>query len=155
MGPLMAQLGIELLAGHMFLLYFAVMSAVTPPVAVAAYAASSIAEDNPIAIALYAVKFSLAAFVVPFVFVFGPELLWNGPLWKTAVTFGTAAIALVLLAAAIERYDKWCEAWWARVALALGALLMITPSLTLTAAGAAIVALTIAANRLQARPAAA
>jgi TRAP-type uncharacterized transport system fused permease subunit len=151
MGPLMAQLGIDTLAGHMFLLYFAVMSAITPPVAVAAYAAASIAEDNPMTIAVHAVKLALAAFVVPFVFVFGPELLWRGPLWRTAVTFVTAAVALVLLAAAIERYAKWSDAWWARVLLGMGALFMITPDLWLTGIGAGLAALAIAATRLRAR----
>jgi TRAP-type uncharacterized transport system fused permease subunit len=155
MGPLMSQLGVELLAGHMFLLYFAVMSAITPPVAVAAYAAASIAEDNPMTIAVHAVKLALAAFLVPFVFVFGPELLWKGPLWKTAVTFVTATIALILLAAAIERYSKWCESWWTRVLLAGAALLMITPSLSLTAAGAVLATLALGMNRLRARLAAA
>ena len=141
MGPLMAQLHIDPLPGHMFLLYFAVMSAVTPPVAVAAYAASSIAEDNPMAIAGHAVKFCLAAFVVPFVFVFGPELLWQGPLWKTAITFVTAAVALVLLAAAIESYTEMVRFLVdARCCLPLGALCMITPDLRLTAIGVAIVA---------------
>lgn len=147
MGPLMNQLGVDLLAGQLFLLYFAVMSAVTPPVAVAAYAAASIAEDNPITIAAHAVKLSLAAFVVPFVFVFGPELLWQGPLWKTVVTFGSAAIALVFIAAAIERYSAWCEAWWVRLVIAGGALCMITPNMWLTAIGAGVIALGVAANR--------
>jgi TRAP-type uncharacterized transport system fused permease subunit len=151
MGPLMAQLGIGALEGHLFLLYFAVMSAVTPPVAVAAYAAASIAEDNPITIAAHAVKFCLAAFVVPFVFVFGPELLWKGPLWKTAVIFLSAAIALILIAAAIERYGKWCASWWSRVLVAVGALLMITPDLWLTAIGTVIVVVAIGANRLRER----
>jgi TRAP-type uncharacterized transport system fused permease subunit len=153
MGPLMTQLGVDLLAGHMFLLYFAVMSAITPPVAVAAYAAASLAEDNPMTIAANAVRLALAAFVVPFVFVFGPELLWNGPLWKTAITFGTAAIALVLLSAAIERYSKWCDAWWTRLLLAAAALLMITPNLWLTGIGTALAVTAIAANRLQTRTA--
>jgi TRAP transporter 4TM/12TM fusion protein len=154
MGPLMAQLGIDLLAGHLFILYFAVMSALTPPVAVAAYAASAIADDNPMTIAGHAVKLSLAAFVVPFVFVFGPELLWKGPLWKTAITFITAAIALILLAAAIERYEKWSDTWWSRVLLAIGALCMIAPDLRLTAIGIAIAALAIGVSRQRRRVAA-
>ena len=147
MGPLMTQLHIDLLAGHMFILYFAVMSAITPPVAVAAYAASAIAEDNPIMIAGHAVKLALAAFVVPFVFVFGPELLWEGALWKTAVTFVSAAVALTLLAAAIEHYSKWCEAPWTRVLLAVGALCMIAPSIWATAVGIALAAGAIGATR--------
>ncbi|OGA19319.1 MAG: hypothetical protein A3G25_02775 [Betaproteobacteria bacterium RIFCSPLOWO2_12_FULL_63_13] len=154
MGPLMVQLHIDPLPGHLFLLYFAVMSAVTPPVAVAAYAASSIAEANPMTIAAHAVKFCLAAFVVPFVFVFGPELVWQGPLWKTAITFCTAGVALVLLAAAIESYAKWCNSWWTRLLLAAGALMMITPNLRFTAVGVAIVAITIGLDRLRLRVAA-
>jgi TRAP-type uncharacterized transport system fused permease subunit len=89
--------------------------------------------------------------VVPFVFVFGPELLWIGPLWRTAITFGTAAVALVFLAAAIERYSKWCDAWWTRLLLAAGALCMITPIMWLTAVGVAIAASALALNRLQRR----
>jgi len=147
MGPLMTRLGIDLLAGNMFILYFSVMSAITPPVAVAAYAASAIAEDNPIKIAGHAVKLALAAFVVPFVFVFGLELLWKGALWKTATTFGSAAIALTLLAAAIERYEKWCEAPWARALLAVGALCMIAPSIWATAAGIVLATIAIGATR--------
>jgi TRAP transporter 4TM/12TM fusion protein len=149
-GPLIVQLNVDILAGHMFLLYFAVMSAITPPVAVAAYAASSIAEDNPLVIAGHAVKLSLAAFVVPFVFVFGRELLWQGPLWETAVTFSTAALALVFLAAAIERYAKWSDAWWTRLLLAAGAMCMITPSIWIAALGVVLVAIAIGANRLTA-----
>lgn len=151
MGPLMTQLGIDPLPGHMFLLYFAVMSAVTPPVAVAAYAASAIAEANPMAIAGHAVKLCLAAFVVPFVFVFGTELLWQGPLWKTAITFGTAAAALILLAGAIENYARWTDTWWTRTVLAIGALCMITPIMWLTGIGIVLVVLAIGATRWRER----
>jgi hypothetical protein len=63
----------------------------------AAFAAASISGDNPIMIAAHAVKLALAAFLVPFVFVFGPELLWEGPLWKTMTTFATAAVGLRLV----------------------------------------------------------
>jgi TRAP transporter 4TM/12TM fusion protein len=153
MGPLMNQLHIDPLPGHLFLLYFAVMSAVTPPVAVAAYAASAIADANPMAIAGHAVKLCLAAFVVPFVFVFGPELVWQGPLWKTAITFGTAAVALVFLSAAIENYTRWADTRWTRILLALGALCMITPMLWLTGIGIVIVAIAIGITRWRDRPA--
>jgi TRAP transporter 4TM/12TM fusion protein len=146
-GPLMNQVGVNMLAGHMFLLYYAVLSAITPPVAVAAYAASSIAEANPMAIAGHAVKFALAAFVVPFIFVFGPELLWQGALWKTGLTFVTAAVALVLLSGAIEHYEKWADAWWARWMLAIGAIFMITPSRWAEGIGILLVIAAIVATR--------
>ncbi|MDH3240274.1 MAG: TRAP transporter fused permease subunit [Alphaproteobacteria bacterium] len=154
-GPLMTQLHIDPLPGHMFLLYFAVMSAITPPVAVAAYAASSIAEDNPLAIAANAVKLALAAFLVPFVFVYGPELLWQGPLWKTALTFTSAAAGLILIAAAIEAFEDFCASLWARLALAAAGLLMLAPFYTSVAVGLALAAVTIFANRLTRRAGAA
>jgi TRAP-type uncharacterized transport system fused permease subunit len=124
-------------------------------VAVAAYAAASIAEDNPMTIAVHAVKLALAAFVVPFVFVFGPELLWRGPLWRTGMTFITAAVALVLLAAAIERYSKWVDAPWARVLLAIGALCLLAPNIWAEAVGAVLATIAIGATKLRARVAAA
>lgn len=150
-GPLMNQVGINTLAGHLFLLYFAVMSALTPPVAVAAYAASSIAQDNPLKIAAHACKLALAAFLVPFVFAYGPALLWIGPLWRTGLHFVTAAIALILFAAAIEHYGKWCDSWWTRLALLAAAIMMITPTVWWTLGGAVLALAAIGANRLTVR----
>jgi TRAP transporter 4TM/12TM fusion protein len=153
-GPLLGPMHIDLLPGHMFLLYFAVMSALTPPVAVAAYAAASIAEDNPLAIAGHAVKFALAALVVPFTFVYGPELLWQGPLWQSAITFITGAAGLVLLAMAIEKYEPVCATWWGRALIGIAGLCMITPFFISTFAGLVIAGVTTATNRLWLRGAA-
>lgn len=156
MSPLMKQVGISDLSGHMFILYFAVLSAITPPVAVAAFAAASISGENPIVIAAHAVKLALAAFLVPFVFVFGPELLWEGPLWKTAITFSSAAAGLILISAAIEDYGKWVHNRATRIVLAVGGLLMLTPYIASTLVGLVVAAVAIGASRLarkQASPA--
>ncbi|HZA52538.1 MAG TPA: TRAP transporter fused permease subunit [Myxococcaceae bacterium] len=150
-GPLFTQLQIDPLAAHLFLLYYAVLSALTPPVAVAAYAASSIAEDNPLSIAAHAVKLALAAFVVPFTFVYGPELLWQGSLWETALTFFTAAAGLILIAAAIERYTPLSDSGWARVLMGVAGLLLITPFHVSTTAGLVLAVAVGAANRLAVR----
>jgi TRAP transporter 4TM/12TM fusion protein len=127
-GPILLELDIPIISAHMFLLYYAVMSAVTPPVAVAAYAASSLAEANPLQIAVIAVRLALAAFVIPFVFVYGPELLLIGPPVNTAVTFISAATGLILISAAIESYDRLTCTWWTRLLLAIGAGFLIFPS---------------------------
>lgn len=148
MSPLMKQVGISDLQGHMFLLYFAVLSAITPPVAVAAFAASSISGDNPILISAHAVKLALAAFLVPFVFVFGPELLWMGPIWKTAITFVTAGVGLVFVAAALESYERWADSWWTRALLAAGGLAMLAPSYLSAAIGVALAAVAIGVTRM-------
>ena len=147
MSPLMKQLGISDLQGHMFILYFAVLSAITPPIAVAAFAAASISGDNPMLISFHAVKLALAAFLVPFVFVFGPELLWDGPLWKTAVTFITAAAGLIVVSAAIEEYSIWAHNNVTRIMLAIGGLLMLTPFISTTIAGVVLVGGAIGISR--------
>ena len=151
MSPLMKQVGISDLSGHMFILYFAVLSAITPPVAVAAFAAASISGDNPILIAAHAVKLALAAFLVPFVFVFGPELLWEGPLWKTALTFTTAAIGLVFVSGAIEQYSTWAHNTLTRIMLGVGGLLMLTPFIISTIVGVLLVSAATVMSRMARR----
>lgn len=146
-GPLLGPMHIELLPGHMFLLYFAVMSALTPPVAVAAYAAASIADANPLAIAGHAVKFALAALVVPFTFVYGPELLWQGPLWQSAITFVSAAVGLILIAMAIEKYEPACPERVSRILVGIAGFCMVTPFFISTLVGFILATATIGINR--------
>ncbi len=128
MSPILTDIGVPVLTANMFVLYYAVMSAITPPVAVAAYAASSIAEDNPLLIAVMAVKFALAAFIVPFVFVYGPELLMIGSWYVIAVSLVTAIIGLILIAAALESYFQDHLVLWERLLLGAVGFGLVVPS---------------------------
>lgn len=87
MGPALQSLGVPRLAAHMFVLYFAVLSAITPPVALAAFAAAPIAVANPMKIAIVSLRLTLVGFIVPFLFVFNPSLLLviNFSLWDFAL----------------------------------------------------------------------
>ncbi len=149
MGPILSQLGIDTLPAHMFLLYYAVMSALTPPVAVAAYAAASIAEDNPLYIAILAVKFALAAFVIPFAFVYGPELLMVGGIGEILLATISAAVGLVLLAAAIEGHLDRPLALWFRLPLGAAGLGLVMPSLIALVVSLGILALLFAPRLLE------
>jgi TRAP transporter 4TM/12TM fusion protein len=140
MAPILSELGVATLQAHLFVLYFAVMSALTPPVAVAAYAASSIAEDNPLYIAVLAVKFALAAFLVPFAFVYGPELLMIGSPGAILIAALTAAAGLVLIAAAIEGYLDRPLAVGFRIPLGLSGLGLMFTDLTVMLISLAVVA---------------
>ncbi|HUF82357.1 MAG TPA: TRAP transporter large permease subunit, partial [Burkholderiales bacterium] len=140
MAPMVEKLGISVLGTHMFILYYAVMSALTPPVAVAAYAAASIAEDNPLHIAALAVKFALAAFIVPFVFIYAPELLLDGPWHATLLTLGTAIPGFIILAAAIEGFLFRPLGAWQRLALGAAGFALVLPSMQLALAGIAVYA---------------
>ena len=75
MGPSLQNLGLSVLVGHWFVFYYGVASSITPPVAVAAYAAASIAQSPPLMTAMYAIRIGMVKFIVPFVFAFYPVLL--------------------------------------------------------------------------------
>ena len=104
--PVMHDLGVDLMAGHLFLLYFAVMSALTPPVAVAAYAASALADAPPLKIAAVAVRIAIGAFLVPFAFVHDPALILQGTPFEIASAFILVAAGLSMVVAAQEGYLK-------------------------------------------------
>ena len=150
-GPLLAELGVDKMAGNLFLVYFAALSAMTPPVAVAAYAAAPLADANPLHIGFTAVRLTIAAFIVPFAFVYGTELLLNGPLWQIALGFITAFAGVVLLAAATEGWFKGPLAWPARLLLAGAALALIAPGVIAAILGVALAAAALVVNRLLAR----
>ncbi len=143
-GPLLETLGVQTMAAHLFLLYFAVMSAMTPPVAVAAYAASAIAEDNPFAIALIAVRLSLAAYIVPFVFVYGQELLLIGSALDIAWRVAATGAGLMVLSAALEGYAHGPLYRWERVLACAGAVALLEPSWQGDVAGVVLAAAALA-----------
>jgi TRAP transporter 4TM/12TM fusion protein len=144
--PILASLGVDKMAGNLFLVYFAALSAMTPPVAVAAYAAAPIADANPLHIGFTAVRVSLAAFIVPFAFIYGPELLLNGPAWKIVLSFGTAAVGVVFLAAALEGWLRGPLAWPARLLLGAAALALIAPGVIAALLGIGLAAAALLVN---------
>jgi TRAP-type uncharacterized transport system fused permease subunit len=150
-GPLLSELGVPVLAAHMFILYYAVLSAITPPVAVAAYAAAAIAEGNPLEIAVTAVRLSLAAFVVPFAFVYGNELLMVGEFVDVVLAIVGASIGVVLLAVAMEGYFRGPLQWWMRALAAAAAICFIMPGLTSSALGLALAAASLGGERVARR----
>ena len=100
--PGLIQLGIAPLTAHFFIFYFAVMSAITPPVALAAYAASAIARSDPMRTSVESFKIGLAAFVVPFMFFYSAPLLMQGEWHENLHAFLTAALGIYLLASSIQ-----------------------------------------------------
>ena len=141
-GPMFVNLGIPLMAAHMFILYYACMSAITPPVAVAAYAASAIAQTNPLDIAMAAVRLSIVTFIVPFAFVYSHGLLLIGSPLNIVVDTVCATLGALLLAAAVEGYFKGPVAWWGRLLLTGAGFCLFVPRLgwSVVPAGAAMAA---------------
>lgn len=100
--PALVNLGVSLLAAHLFVLYSAMLSSITPPVALAAYAAASIANGNPLKIAVLACQFGMAAFAVPYFFVYDPAILGIDVTWvQIAASFVTAIVGGICASAAM------------------------------------------------------
>jgi TRAP-type uncharacterized transport system fused permease subunit len=141
--PALIALGIAVLPAHLFIVYIASMSAITPPVAVAAFAAASIAKANPVMIAVVACRIAMVAFILPFVFLYQPALLLIGPLWQTALAAGAVAVGVIALNAAIEGF-LFSPLWRAgRALLATGGIALFLPFASTQLAGLALIAATM------------
>lgn len=149
-GPALIRLGVPTLSAHLFILYFAVMSAITPPVAVAAFAAAGIAGASPNEIGYRAVRLGIVAFIVPFIFVYQPELLLIGEPLAVILAVLTAAIGVISLAAGLEGWLLTRAAAWERVAWIVGGFLLIKPGIYSDLAGLFLVSIPLA-NQLRQR----
>ena len=134
---LVGDYGYSLMQAHMFLLYFAVLSAMTPPVAVAAYAASGIAGANPVAIAGQACKLAVAAFVMPFAFMYAPGLILEASVPGIVLDIARTLVMVLALGVAAEGYWRRPIPAPGRIALAVGGLAMIS-SLPLVVLGGVV-----------------
>jgi TRAP-type uncharacterized transport system fused permease subunit len=124
--PGLVNLGIAPLTAHFFVFYFAVLSAITPPVALASYAAAGISGANPMETSIASFKIGFAAFVVPFMFFYNSALLMEGGTIEVARALITAVIGVYLMASGIQGWFLGGRvAWFLRAALIIGALLMI------------------------------
>jgi TRAP transporter 4TM/12TM fusion protein/TRAP transporter TAXI family solute receptor len=139
--PALVQLGVPLLAAHLFIFYFGCISNVTPPVSLAAFAAAWIAGSPPIRTALFAAVLAGAGFIVPFMFVYGPELLLMGSPVGILVATITAVIGVIALAAGGVGYARTGIFGWERALALMGAALLVYPGLLSDAAGLVAVAL--------------
>lgn len=125
--PALVQMGVKPMAAHLFVLYFGCISAVTPPVALAAYAGAGLAQAPPTKTGYAAFRFAVAGFILPFMFVFGPELLIMGP-WPKIVIAGLTSVAgVLLLAASVQGYLLTRANVFERVILFGSALFLIKP----------------------------
>jgi TRAP-type uncharacterized transport system fused permease subunit len=140
------RLGVPVESAHMFVLYFAVLSAITPPVAIAVYAACGIARSDVWKTSFVAVKLGLTGYIIPFMFVYGPSLLLIGE-WQTVLlTVISACAGVSLLAAGLSGYLIGNANPAARVCYIAGAFVLINPGLVTDTMGAALAATGIVLN---------
>ena len=140
MGPAVQKLGLSTLQAHLFVVYFGVLSAITPPVALAAFAAAPIAGANPMKVSIETVRICISGFLIPFAFVYKPALLLGTglPLWDTLLAIVSLALALLMIDFAIARSAR-TNTLMAGLYAALGLAIIFTSNLiTLAACGLAV-----------------
>ena len=124
--PGLVELGIPQLTAHFFVFYFAVLSAITPPVALASYAAAGISGANPMETSVASFKIGIAAFIVPFMFFYNGALLMDGT-WLEVIRAGaTATFGVFLLSSGVQGWFLGGRAaWFLRISVVAAALFMI------------------------------
>ena len=127
--PALVKLGAVTPAAHMFAFYFAILSAITPPVALAVFAAASLAKTSMWDAGWAAMRIGAAGYIVPFMFVYEPALLMIGPWYVTALALVSAVIGVIALAASLHGYLLAALSIWQRAALFVAAILLIAPEL--------------------------
>ncbi len=133
--PALVEMGVDLMAAHLFVFYGAMLSSITPPVALAAYSAAGLAGANPMRIALTAVSFGAAAFVVPLFFVYDTALIGVGTASAIGVALGTGVVGALCIAATIQGWALVRTRWMERIALGVSAVCLISPSVQADLAG--------------------
>lgn len=138
--PSLVELGIPVLPANLFVFYFACLSSITPPVALASFVAAGIAEAPMMKVGYNAVKLGLVAYIVPFMFVYSPELIAQGGIAALVIPLMTALIGTWALPIAIWGYykDKNLNMLF-RLAILIGALSLIKPGLITDIIGSALI----------------
>lgn len=135
LAPSLIQVGLNPIAVHLFIMYWGMVSFITPPVALAAFAASSVAKSDPIATGVQAMKFGSIIYFVPFFFIMNPSLVLQGEAFDFIGHFITALFGVALVCAGLQGFLHWigdfrrCGAleWPVRGALVLGGLMFAAP----------------------------
>ena len=121
-GPALVQVGIDKLAGHMFVFYFGTLSFLTPPVCLAVFVAASIAGSKPMISAVHALRYAIVAYIIPFAFVFNEAYLFQGPWQQIAEAVVAGIVGVILISAGLVGYFRAPLSMPVRVVVIAGGL---------------------------------
>lgn len=128
LAPGLVKLGIPIMAAHMFIIFSAASSTITPPVAIASYAAAAIADTDPWKTSVIAFKLGLSVFIIPFLFVYNPALLGDEGIPNALLAFLPAAVSVICLSMAIIGYFRRKMTIWERLGFLSVSIILITTS---------------------------
>ncbi len=137
--PVIIELGYPLLAAHMFVFYFGILADITPPVALAAFAASGIGKSDPLKTGVESTRLAIAAFIIPYIFIFSPQMLLIDTDWVGAtLIFISSTIGMIAVGAGMIGYWFKNMNIILRITLVLGGFLLVVPELTTSIFGAVL-----------------
>ena len=128
-GPVLIKLGVLPLAAHLFVFYYACLSTITPPIALAAFAGAGIAGAPPFAVGFMAMRLALIAYIVPYFFVFQPVLILQGSFLNILFAFFTAILGCIALGSALMGQMLGSLGYLSRIFLLAGGLTLIKPGI--------------------------
>jgi TRAP transporter 4TM/12TM fusion protein len=137
-GPVLIELGVHPLAAHMFVFYYACLSTITPPVALASFAGAAIAGSKPFATGFESMRLAAVAYLVPYFFVFSPELIWKGSIGAISLAAFSATIGTIALGSGLMGYLVTRLNPFFRLLLLAAGLCLIKPGLWTDALGVAV-----------------
>ncbi len=152
--PILINMGIPMMAAHMFVFYFGIVADITPPVALAAYAGSAIAKSNPLKTGITATRLAITAFIVPYIFAYSPQMLIGidfglaTPWYETILLVITSIAGMYLISACMEGFMFRHMPWWQRIMALAGGLLMVIPGLQTDLIGIALAVILIIVQKL-------
>ena len=149
--PALIRMGLAPLVAHMFCFYYAILSFITPPVCVAAYAGANIAEADPMKTGFTSMKLGVVAFIVPVMFVYEPSLLWQGSLLSSATATVTAVIGVIGLSGALQNWLLRTCTLPERLLLLIGGLSLFYPGLITDLIGFACMGFVITCQHMRNR----
>lgn len=150
--PAIIQLGVPVLAAHLFAFYFGIVADVTPPVALAAYAGAGIARANPMRTGVNASRLAIAAFLIPYIFVLSPSLLMIDTTWPEVLRMMlTSVTGMIGIGAAVAGYLFTRTALWERIIFFAGGLMLVDPHMLTDLIGLGLLLLATAVQYLRRR----
>jgi TRAP-type uncharacterized transport system fused permease subunit len=150
--PALIMLGVPDFAAHMFVFYYSILSEVSPPTALSCFAAAALTKGNPYKTTLYAWKYTLPAFIVPFMFTLDPKgvgILLKGPVGDVIWTTITAFIGIAALAGGVENWFLKKTVIYERIMLIAAGLLLVYPIAFYDAVGLGLMILVIISQKLR------
>jgi len=151
-GPALIQLGVPDFAAHMFVFYYSILSEVSPPTALSCFAAAALTKGNPYKTTMYAWKYTLPAFIVPFMFTLDPKgvgILLKGPAMDVVWTTITAFIGILALAGGVENWFLKKTTFYERIMLIAAGLFLVYPIPLYDIIGFGLMAVVIVLQKLR------